>query len=123
MSENYRRFEAGPDPFGRTWTVEFRWLQVAISIRHSDTIDVKFQLRQGEDTEEKVIALPHPDLVAVSKNLGRPLTDPWCMKVAAIHLREMIVMDSDMDKDLITVTAEDLLRHANNLGRPVGAPR
>ena len=36
MPENFRAFEAGPDPFGQTWQVEFRWIQNAISIRHAD---------------------------------------------------------------------------------------
>ena len=52
MIENFRRFET-TDPFGRNWLVEFRWLQNGISIRHSDTVDVKFQLIRGEDIEEK----------------------------------------------------------------------
>lgn len=112
MSENFRRFEVGPDPFGRNWSVEFRWLQNGISIRHSDTVDVKFQLLRGEDVEEKVVALSHPDLLALSRELGRPLTDPWCMKVAALHLREMIETDRDMDKVLVTPTVVDLRRHA-----------
>ena len=42
MIKNFRDFEAGPDPFGRTWQVYFRWLQTGISIRHADTVDVKF---------------------------------------------------------------------------------
>jgi hypothetical protein len=123
MSDNFRRFEVGPDPFGRNWTVEFRWLQNAISIRHSDTIDVKFQLLRGEDVEEKVLALPHPDLLAVSKEQNRPLTDPWCMKLAALHLREMIETDHDMDKEIVTLTAEDLRRQAAKLDRPVPVRR
>jgi hypothetical protein len=40
--QNFREFEAGPDPFGRMWSVQFKWLQTAISLRHSDSIDVKF---------------------------------------------------------------------------------
>ena len=44
MLDNFRRFQAGPDPFGRTWEVEYRWLQTGISIRHADTVDVKFIL-------------------------------------------------------------------------------
>jgi hypothetical protein len=123
MNDNFRRFEVGPDPFGRNWTVEFRWLQNAISIRHSDTIDVKFQLLRGEDVEEKVLALPHPDLLAVSKEQNRPLTDPWCMKLAALHLREMIETDHDMDKEIVTLTAEDLRRQAAKLDRPVPVRR
>ena len=41
---NFRQFEAGPDPFGRKFQVFFKWLQTAISIRHADTVDVKFIL-------------------------------------------------------------------------------
>jgi len=123
MSDNYRRFDVGPDPFGRNWSVEFRWLQNAISIRHSDSVDVKFQLLQGEDAQEKVIALMHPDLLAVSQELNRPLTDPWCMKLAALHLREMIETDRDMDKEIVTPSSGDLRRHANKIDQPVPARR
>ena len=73
--------------------------------------------------EEKVIALPHPDLLAVSKEQNRPLTDPWCMKLAALHLREMIETDHDMDKEIVTLTAEDLRRQAAKLDRPVPVRR
>src|SRR5271165_768769 len=53
MPDNSRRFDAGPDPFGRTWHVEFRWLQTGISIRHADTVDVKFVLwTDGEEKQE-----------------------------------------------------------------------
>lgn len=121
--ENYRRFEVGPDPFGRNWIVEFRWLQTGISIRHADTVDVKFQLISGEDVQEKVIALPHPDLLTLSKQVGRPLTDPWCMKIAALHLRHMIETDEDMEKALVTVGLEDMARHAEVLNRTVPVRR
>jgi hypothetical protein len=118
MIDNFRRFDVGPDPFGRRWTVEYRWLQNGISIRHSDTVDVKFQLFRNEDVEEKVVALPHPALLELSRKLDRPLTDPWCMKLAALHLREMIETDRDMDKILVTPAPEDLERHAAELERP-----
>jgi hypothetical protein len=111
MTENFRRFEAGPDPFGRTWQVEYRWQQTAISIRHSDSVDVKFQIMNGEEVHEKVIALMHPDLLALSRKAGRPLTDAWCMKLAALHLIHMIRTDEDMDKVLVTATFDDLERH------------
>ena len=117
MIENFRRFET-TDPFGRNWLVEFRWLQNAISIRHSDSVDVKFQLIRGEDIEEKVIALRHPDLLELSTRQGRAVTDPWCMKMAALHLREMIQTDRDMDKILVTPMIADLERHASVLDAP-----
>jgi hypothetical protein len=116
--ENFRRFEA-VDPYGRAWLIEFRWQQNAISIRHSDAVDVKFQLVQGEDVTEKVIALPHPHLLALSKKSGRPLTDAWAMKLAALHVREMIETDRDMEKTLVTATLEDLERHRDKLDVPV----
>jgi hypothetical protein len=115
--ENFRRFEAGPDPFDKTWTVEFRWQQNGISIRHADTVDVKFQLFVDGDTHEKIIALTHPALLAVSRELGRPLTDAWVMKISALHLRQMILTDEDMDKDLVTLDAAEIRRHAAELER------
>lgn len=121
MIENFRRFEAGPDPFGRVWQVEFRWLQTGISIRHADTVDVKFQIAQGEHIEEKVIAMRHPDLIALSRKLNRPLTDPWCMKLAALHLARMIETDQDMDKTLVTVALEDL-EQCNGMLEQAAAP-
>jgi hypothetical protein len=111
MIQNFRRFEAGPDPFGRNWLIEFGWLQNAITIRHSDSIDVKFHLYQGEDRFEKVISLPHPVLLELSRRFNRPLTDPWCMKLAGLHVRHMIETDLDMDKTLVTASAADLERY------------
>ena len=123
MLDNFRRFEVGPDPFGRTWTVEFRWLQTGISIRHADTVDVKFQLISGEEVQEKVVALSHPDLLELSRKAGRLLTDPWCMKLAAQHIRHMIETDRDMEKVLVQATYEDLERYNELLEKPVPVRR
>jgi hypothetical protein len=117
MADNFRRFQAGPDPFGRLWEVEFRWLQTGISIRHADTVDVKFVVwsEAGSDPEpkqEKVIALPHPDLLALSAKSGHPLTDAWCLKLAAMHLKYMIESGEDLEKTLVTVLPGDLERAA-----------
>jgi hypothetical protein len=115
MPDNSRRFEAGPDPFGRTWHVEFRWLQTGISIRHADTVDVKFVLwTDGEEREERVLALSHPELLALSRETGHPLTDPWCLKIAAVHLRYMIESGEDLEKVLVTLSAADLAAAARS---------
>jgi hypothetical protein len=117
MSENFRRFEAGPDPFGRVWEVEFRWLQTAISIRHADTVDVKFVLwTEGEEKQEKVVALQHADLLALSKSSGHALTDAWCLKLAGQHLKYMIESGEDLEKTLITLSPPDLDRAALGQG-------
>src|SRR6516162_8035488 len=99
---NYREFEAGPDPFGRTFHVLLKWLQTAISIRHADTVDVKFILvGEGESgaSTQKTIALPHASLLQVSKETGRPMDDAWCARLAALHLKEMVETGEDLEKD------------------------
>jgi hypothetical protein len=106
---NFRRFQAGPDPFGRTWDVEFRWQQNGITIRHADTVDVKFDVwTTDEAKQERVIALRHPDLLKLSRETGRILSDAWCMKLAALHLKHMIETDEDMERTLVTVSYPEL---------------
>jgi len=115
---NYREFEAGPDPFGRKFQVQFKWLQTAISIRHADTVDVKFVLIDDSGTRtEKTIALPHADLLQASKETGRAMDDPWCARIAALHLRQLIETGEDMEKSLITVLPVDIKRYASELVR------
>ena len=119
MPENYRHFTAGPDPFGRKWDVEFRWLQTGISIRHADTVDVKFIVwTEGEPKQEKVIALPHAGLLELSRRTGHPLTDAWCLRIAARHLQRMIESGEDLEKTLVTLSLPDLERAAE-LFQPV----
>lgn len=109
MPDTPRRFDAGPDPFGRIWHVEFRWLQTGISIRHADTVDVKFAVwTDGEERQERVLALPHSDLLALSKEVSHPLTDPWCLKLASSHLKRMIASGEDTEKVLVTLSRADL---------------
>ena len=116
MLENFRDFTVGPDPFGRTWQAYFRWLQNAISIRHADTVDVKFGIStEGVPSEERVIALPHPALLALSAKLGHPLTDTWCMKLAALHLKHMLETGEDMEKTLVTTQPAEIERYAREL--------
>jgi hypothetical protein len=110
--QNFREFEAGPDPFGRIWQVEFKWLLTAISLRHSDSVDVKFVLRNDDNQVAKTIALRHPDLLELSEKTGHALTDPWCSRLAAIHLRVVVETGEDMEKSLITPSLEQL-REAN----------
>ena len=106
--QTFREFEAGPDPFGRTWHVQFKWLQTAISLRHSDSVDVKFILSSDGERLEKTIALRHTDLLELSQKAGRPLTDPWCSRLAALHLKHGIETGEDMEKTLVTPTIQQL---------------
>ena len=108
LMRNFRQFEAGPDPFGRMWWIEFKWMQTAISLRHSDTVDVKFVLRDESTRAEKTVAMQHLDLLELSKKAGRPMTDAWCSRLAALHLTHLIETGEDMEKDLVTVFPEEM---------------
>src|SRR6266567_8517838 len=96
---NFREFEAGPDPFGRKFQVWLKWLQTAISIRHADTVDVKFILvDENGGRTEKTIALPHAELLRVSTETGRKMDDPWCARLAEQHLLHLVATGEDMEK-------------------------
>ena len=114
--QNFRQFEAGPDPFGRKIQVLFKWMQTAISLRHADTVDVKFILvDENSSRTEKTIALPHADLLRVAAEVGRKVDDPWCSRLGALHLRRLVETGEDMEKDLVTVAAADLKTYAERL--------
>ncbi len=106
--ENFREFDAGPDPFGRTWHVLFKWLQTAISLRHSDTIDVKFVLTDGQTEVRKTVSMAHGELLNLSKSTGRNMSDSWCSRLAMLHLRHVIESGEDMEKDTVTPSPEQL---------------
>jgi hypothetical protein len=106
---NFREFEAGPDPFGRKFNVLLKWLQTAISIRHADTVDVKFVLIDDKGGRtEKTIALPHAELQQVSRATNRPMDDAWCGRIAAWHLLHLVSTGEDIEKDLITLSRKEI---------------
>jgi len=109
--ENFRDFEAGPDPFGRTYHVWFKYLQTAISIRHSDSVDVCFILESaGEAPEriEKTVVIPNADIRAYSKKTGRPVNDAWCSRIAMCKLRTVIETAEDIEKHYLPVTMREI---------------
>lgn len=105
---NFRQFETGPDPFGRAWQVCFKWLQTAIALRHSDTVDARFVLQRDGERLEKTIALPHPVLRELARARGRELTDPWCSRLAALHLRHIVATGEDWENEPATPSAVQL---------------
>ena len=109
---NFREFQAGPDPFGRTYEVLFEWMQTAISLRHSDTVDVKFLLRSDGERAGKTIALPHADLLQLSKQTNHELNDAWCCRLAAQHLLHLVETGEDLEKSLVTLSYPQLEEYA-----------
>ncbi|HWR54540.1 MAG TPA: hypothetical protein VN428_25755 [Bryobacteraceae bacterium] len=122
MIEDYRFFEVA-DPFGELWQVKFLWQQNAISIRHADAVDVKFIISSGEARQEKVIALAHPDLLALSAKAGRPVADSWVSRLAAVHLRRMIETWEDMEKTIVSPSLAELETHNAALEQRASALR
>jgi hypothetical protein len=114
MSVPFRQFTA-PDLFGAPVQVEFRWIQNGIAIRHADTVAVKFEIVTEGQREEKVIALPHPFVLQASADTGHPVTDPWCSRIAALHLKYMIESGDDLEKSLVTLTAAQVSEYAKQL--------
>jgi hypothetical protein len=109
--DNFREFEAGPDPFGRKYHVLFKWLQTAISIRHADTVDVQFLVDDGATVLKRTIAMQDLDLKTHCKKTGRLLDDAWCGRLAALHLKNMIETAEDFDKSLVTLSAAQIAEY------------
>jgi hypothetical protein len=111
MMDNFREFEAGPDPFGRTYQVMFKWLQTAISIRHADTVDVQFLVNDGDNVLKRTVAMQDLDLKTHCKKTGRLLDDAWCARLAALHLKNMIETAEDFDKALVTLSPAQIAEY------------
>jgi len=102
--------------------VHFSWLQTGISIRHADTVDVKFAVSvDGAPFEERIVALPHPALLDLSHSTGQPLSDGWCLKLAALHLQHMIETGEDIEKTLVTPSPDELRTYAAALTKQADA--
>jgi hypothetical protein len=106
--ENFRDFDAGVDPFGRAWHAQFKYLQTGISIRHSDSVDVRYVLDNGEEQIQKTIVLSNADIRAWSKRTGRPVSDSWCSRIAMCKLRDSIETAEDLEKDYLLVSPAEL---------------
>ena len=45
------------------------------------------------------------------------MDDPWCARIAALHLRHLVETGEDMEKDLVTMRPSDLKRYAGEITR------
>ena len=122
MSDQTRLFEAGPDPFGRMWKVQFRWLQTGISIRHADTVDVKFFVSFGWRSTRR-----EGDRFASSGAAGtdaqerpqahRPILHAAGCRASAAHDRNL----RRYGEDLVTVSPEELAAYDQQLNGATGS--
>jgi hypothetical protein len=108
MMENFRDFDAGADPFGRTWHAQFKYLQTGISIRHSDTVDVRFVLDNGDEQLQKTVVIQNADIRAYGKRAGRVVSDSLCSRIAMCKLRHVVETAEDLEKDYLQVTPAEI---------------
>src|SRR5271166_6388838 len=106
--ENFRDFEAGPDPFGRMWHAQFKYLQTAISIRHSDSIVVCYILQSGDERMKKTVVIPHAEMRAYCERAGRTMSDTLYSRIAMCRIRHMIETAEDLDKDFLVLTPREI---------------
>ena len=106
--ENFRDFEAGPDPFGRHWHAQFKFLQTAISIRNSDSVDVCFVLESAGERLERTVVIRDADLRDYAARSGRPVSDAWCSRLAMCKLKNVIETAEGLDKDYLPVTPREM---------------
>jgi hypothetical protein len=106
--QNFRDLKLGPDPFGRTWQAQFKYLQTGISIRHSDSVDVCYILDNGEERLQKIVVIQNADIRAYGARTGRPVSDAWCSRIAMCKLRYAIETAEDLEKEYLPVTAQEI---------------
>ena len=112
---DYRDFQVRSSLTQQDYHCQFVYLQTAISLRHSDTVDVKF-LVNGTGV---VVALPHTAWVEYQHRTGQPLTDGHASEVAASLLQEALERGDDIELLDLSPTTAQVLDKA--LGRGVGA--
>ena len=106
--QNFRDLKLGPDPFGRTWHAQFKYLQTGISIRHSDSVDVCYILDNGDEQTRKIVVIQNADIRAYGARTGRPIGDAWCSRIAMCKLRYAIETAEDLEKEYLPVTAQEI---------------
>lgn len=113
---SFQNFEVVSGLSGERYQVEYCWLQTAISLRHSDTVDVQF-LVNGKAT---VLGLPHAALEEACRKAGAPLRDELCVRIAAAHLEEALRTGSAAESALWTLEPSCVLELAEKQlsGRP-----
>jgi len=90
---NYHHFECRSRGDGTVFQCHFVFLQNAISLRHSDTIDVRFLVNGKRIT----VALPHVAFGEYARRAGAVLTDDQAAAVAALYLTESLENGGDVE--------------------------
>jgi hypothetical protein len=108
---NFREFTCTSRTDGTVYHCFFIFLQTAISLRHSDTVDVRFQVNGTRIT----VALPHVTFVEYAHH-SDIINDERAARIAATYLCEVLA-DGGSVEDL-TVPAARVLQIADQVEVP-----
>lgn len=112
---NYREFECVARIDGTRFRCYFVFLQTAISLRHADTVDVRFLVNGKRIT----VALPHAAFAECARRSGSVLTDGRAAQIAAVCLKE--ALESGAGTEDLTVPADRVLELAGQVEEPAEA--
>ena len=99
-------------PLGeKAYQCRFHTVMTGISLRHSDTVDVKF-LVNGKGV---VLALPHVAFAEYRRKTGRALTDRDAIQIASLALKELLQRGERADTPLLTLSSEQTLELAEQI--------
>ncbi|MBI4460820.1 MAG: hypothetical protein HY648_12280 [Acidobacteria bacterium] len=108
---NLQEFEVSSVLDGKRYQCRFYNLMTGISLRHSDTVDVKF-LVNGKGV---VIALPHAAWAEHRQRSGRFLTDSDAIQIAGLFLKESLERGEPLGEPFFTPTVQQTLELATKI--------
>ena len=112
----YRKFECVSQAGGTRYHCSFIFLQTAISLRHSDTVDVRYLVNGKRIT----VALPHVAFAEYNRRAGRDLTDEEAGAIAARYLKEVLEKGGEVED--LAVPMERVLELTAGAAAPGSPP-
>ncbi len=106
---DFREFECSSRLDGSQYHCFFVFLQTAISLRHSDTVDARFIVNGRRIT----VAMPHTAFVEYRNQNSAVITDNHAAAIAARCLREYLESGGAVED--VTVPAERVLELATEV--------
>lgn len=92
---------------GETLNCRWKATMVAIATRHADAVDVRFEM----NGRPMWIALPCTAWQEQKKRTGKVITDQLAVQVAGRHLKQLIEEGYDAQREIYTMTVDEVLAH------------